>query len=131
MMGESSVCLESKDVWVFGSFRPFFQNFSNISNIMKNSLNEPKTQTCLLPRHTQLSPIILRSQVRLFSDQNRPYCRLFTKTPDWNWSVSYKCWTVATPYSAEGSRTHHRTGHVDAPRQVMDACMIEQIIPKP
>ena len=36
-----------------------FQNFLNISNILKNGLNEPKTQISLLPRHTQLSPIIL------------------------------------------------------------------------
>ena len=28
-----------------------------------------------------------------------------TKTPDWNWSASYKCWTVATPYSGRKERT--------------------------
>ena len=32
---------------------------------------------------------------------NWPYYRLFTKNPDQNWSASYKCWTVATPYSAD------------------------------
>ena len=50
-------------------FLVHLDHFSNISNVLKNGLNEPKTQISLLPRHTQLSPIIL-SQVRLFSDWN-------------------------------------------------------------
>ena len=33
------------------------------------------------------------------------FCRLYTKTPDWNWSASYKCWTDATPYSAHTETT--------------------------
>ena len=41
MMGESCVCLGSKEIRVFGSFRPFFKIFE------------------IFPRHTQLSPIIL------------------------------------------------------------------------
>ena len=51
----------------FWFIQTIFQNFSNISNILKNSLKEPKTQISLLSRYTQLSPIIL-SRVRLFSD---------------------------------------------------------------
>ena len=35
-----------------------FQNIWNIWEILRNGLNEPKTQISLLPRHTQLSPII-------------------------------------------------------------------------
>ena len=40
---------------------------TNIVNILKNGLNEPKTQISLLQRHLQLTPIIL-SQVGLFLD---------------------------------------------------------------
>ena len=37
----------------------------HLDRFLKNGLNEPKTQISLIPRYTQLSPIIL-SQVKLF-----------------------------------------------------------------
>ena len=43
MMGESCVCLGSKEIWVFGSFRPFFkifeilEKFEKLSKWTKNS----------------------------------------------------------------------------------------------
>ena len=55
----------------FKFIQTIFQNFSNISNISKIGLNEPKTLISLLPRHTQLSPIIL-TQIRLFLEKNLP-----------------------------------------------------------
>ena len=62
------LCMLQKQINLsFWFSQTILQSFSNISNILQNSLNEPKTQISLLLRHVQLYPIIL-SQIRLFSD---------------------------------------------------------------
>ena len=56
-----------------------FSKFLNILNILKNGINGPKTLISLVPRHTQLSAIIL-SQVRLYLEKKNIFflCALLT-----------------------------------------------------
>ena len=85
----------------FWFIKTIFQKISNISNILKNGLNEPKNQISLLPRHAQLSPIILSevigySQIKIdhFADS------LLKLQIRIGVHLIYKCWTDTTPYSA-------------------------------
>ena len=61
---------------VRNSNKKFLTSYSNISNILKNGINEPKTQISLLPRHTYttLSHYFEPSQVIL----RLKYCILQT-----------------------------------------------------
>ena len=61
MMGESCVCLRSKEIRVFGSFRPFFKylkylrNFEKRSKLTKNSNFFARGERATLSHHFEPS----------------------------------------------------------------------------